>query len=204
MNPQCEIRLTFPPSFTNESRMITLRRIIMRRQSIILGALILMVLSLQAPAHAVNNWYAGIQLGPEFLTNDSDNSLDDAVAFGVYGGYRLDRQISLEGSLTTATHDGTGNSELNVTSILFGPCLSAQVNRNMNVYADAGLGVHFLDYQYGHYDHSDTESGLYLGAGVEFPFQNNIKFGMDFKYHALFDNHPVNSDIITLLLRLGF
>jgi opacity protein-like surface antigen len=184
--------------------MITLRRIIMRRQSIILGALILMILSLQAPAHAVNNWYAGIQLGPEFLTNDTDNSLDDAVAFGLYGGCRLDRQISLEGSLTTAQHNGRGNSDLNVTSLLFGPRLNAQVNRNMNVYADAGLGVHFLDYQYGPYDHSDTESGLYLGAGIEFPFQGNVKFGIDFKYHALFDNHPVDSDIMTLLLRVGF
>jgi opacity protein-like surface antigen len=184
--------------------MTPIRRTIMRNQSIILGALILIILSLHAPAFAFNNWYAGIQLGPEFLTNDTDYNLDSAFALGIYGGYRINRQISLEGSLTTAGHDGVGNSELNVTSVLFGPRLSAPVNRNMNVYADAGLGVHFLDYQYGHYDHSETESGLYLGAGVEFPFQNNIKFGMDLKYNALFDNHPVNSDVVTVLLRLGF
>jgi opacity protein-like surface antigen len=87
---------------------------------------------------------------------------------------------------------------------MFGPRLSAPVNRNMSVYADVGLGLHFFDYEYGPYDHSDTESGLYLGAGVEFPFQGNVKFGMDFKYHALFENHPINSDIVTFLLRLGF
>jgi opacity protein-like surface antigen len=67
-----------------------------------------------------------------------------------------------------------------------------------------GFGIHFLDYQYGPYDHSDTEAGMYLGAGMEFPLQNNIKLGMDFKYHALFNNDPVDSDFITLLLRIGF
>lgn len=176
----------------------------MGRQSIVLGALILIVLSLQTPAHALNNWYVGIQLGPEFLTNDTDNNLDNAVAFGVYGGYRMDRQLAFEASLTTASHDGIGNSELQVTSLLFGPRLTAQVNRNLNVYADVGFGIHFLDYQYGPYDHSDTEAGMYLGAGMEFPLQNNIKLGMDFKYHALFNNDPVDSDFITLLLRIGF
>jgi opacity protein-like surface antigen len=176
----------------------------MRRQSIILGALILFSFALQAPAHAANSLYAGVQLGSEFLTDDGDNSLDNAFAFGVYGGYRFDRQLALEASLTTASHDGVGNSNLNVTSLLFGPRLTGQINPKMNVYGGVGLGIYFLDYEWGPYDDSKTESGLYLGGGIEFPLQNSIKLGMDFKYHVIFDHNSVDSDLMTLLLRVGF
>ena len=177
----------------------------MKIQSIILGAVILFSFALQAPVHAAaNNFYGGIQLGPEFLTDNGDNSLDDAFAFGVYGGYRFDRQLALEASLTTASHDGDHNSELNVTSLLFGPRLTGQINPNMNVYGGVGLGIYFLDYEWGRYHHSDTESGMYLGGGIEFPLQNNIKLGMDFKYHVIFDNNSVDSDLMTLLMRVGF
>ena len=176
------------------------RRATMRKHAIVLGVFILFSFALQTPVHGANNWYAGLQLGPEFLTNNSDN-LDNAFAFGVYGGYRLDRQLSLEGSLTTASHDGRGDSDIAITSLLFGPRLTAPVNRNLNLYGDVGLGIYFLDPDYGN---SRSEGGLYLGAGMEFPLQQGIKIGMDFKYHVLFDNHPVDSDLVTLLFRLGF
>jgi opacity protein-like surface antigen len=177
----------------------------MKIQSIILGVTILFSFALQAPVHAAaNNFYAGIQLGPEFLTDNGDNNLDDALAFGVYGGYHFDRQLALEASLTTASHDGIGNSELNVTSLLIGPRLTGHINPSINVYGGVGLGIYFLDYQWGRYDHSDTKSGMYLGGGIEFPIQSNIKLGMDFKYHVIFDNNSVDSDLMTLLMRVGF
>ena len=176
----------------------------MKRLLILIGALILFSLPLQASTVSSNNWYAGVQLGPEILSSDTEESLDDAVAFGIYGGYRIDRQLSFEGSLTTANHDGTGNSELEVTSILFGPRISGYVNQNVEIYADAGFGINFLDFKYGPYDDSYTKSGLYLGVGVQFPVQKMFKLGLDFKYQALFSDNPINSDITTLLIRFGF
>jgi hypothetical protein len=173
----------------------------MKKQVIILTAFIFLSFFVQTPVQGANNWYAGLQLGPEFLTNNSDNNWDDAFAFGVYGGYRFDRQLNFEGSLTTASHNGSGDSDITITSLLFGPRITAPVNRNLNLYGDVGLGIYFLDPSYGD---SDTEGGLYLGAGMEFPLQQGIKIGMDFKYHVLFDNHPLDSDLITLLFRLGF
>jgi hypothetical protein len=180
---------------------IFLRRAAMRKLAIVLGVFILFSLVMQTPVHGANNWYAGLQLGPEFLTNNTEDNWDNAVAFGVYGGYRLDRQLSLEGSLTTASHDGRGDSDLTITSLLFGPRLTAPVNRNLNLYGDAGFGIYFLDPDEGN---SRSEGGIYLGAGLEFPLQQGIKIGMDFKYHVLFDNHPLDSDLVTLLFRLGF
>ena len=174
------------------------------KKSIILGVVILFSFTLQAPVHAAaNNFYAGIQLGEEFLTDNDDNNLDDAFAFGVYGGYRFDRQLALEANLTTASHEGGHNSELNVTSLLFGPRLTGQINPNMNVYGGVGLGIYFLDYEWGPYDDSETESGMYLGGGVEFPLQNSIKLGIDFKYHLIF-NDDIDTDLMTLLFRVGF
>ena len=173
----------------------------MRKQTIVLGVFILFSLALQTTAYGANNWYAGLQLGPEFLANNTKDKWDNAAAFGVYGGYRLDRQLSLEGSMTAANHDGRGDSDLAITSLLFGPRLTAPVNRNLNLYGAVGLGIYFLDPDEGN---SRSEGGIYLGAGMEFPLQQGIKIGMDFKYHVLFDNHPLDSDLVTILLRLGF
>ena len=175
----------------------------MRHLSVITAVAVLLLSA--GPLHAADNLYAGIQLGSEFLT-DSHDDMDDAVAFGIYGGYRLDRMVSLEANLTTATHDidGPGDAEISVTSLLFGPRLSSQAGRSVNLYADAGLGIHFLDYEYSVYDDSDTEMGIYLGAGMEFPLQRGINMGLDFKYHILFDDDLLDSDLVTLLVRVGF
>jgi opacity protein-like surface antigen len=125
----------------------------------------------------------------------------DDACLGVYGGYHFDRLLSLEASLTTASHDGPGGYELDVTSLLIGPRLTGQVSRNLNLYGGVGLGFHFLDPEWGD---DDTETGMYLGGGIEFPLQNNINLGMDLKYHVIFDDDEMDSDLVTLLLRLGF
>lgn len=175
----------------------------MKKISVI--SIVALVLLMSGPLHAVDNWYAGIQLGAEALT-DSDDDVDDAVAFGVYGGYHLDRLVSLEANLLTATHDidGFGDPEIDITSVLFGPRLSAQAGRNVSLYAGAGLGIYFLDYENRDYDDSETETGLYLGAGMDFPLQRGITMGLDFKYHLLFDDDMIDSDLVTLLVRVGF
>lgn len=175
----------------------------MKQLSIITAVAMLLLCAGQL--RAADNLYAGIQLGSEFLT-DSHDDVDDAVAFGIYGGYRLDRMVSLEANLTTATHDidGPGDAEISVTSLLFGPRLTGQAGRSVNLYADAGLGIYYLDYEYSVYDDSDTEMGLYLGAGMEFPLQRGINMGLDFKYHVLFDDDLIDSDLVTLLVRVGF
>ena len=166
---------------------------------------IVLVLLMTGSLRAENNWYAGIQLGAEALT-DSHDDVDDAVAFGVYGGYKIDRLVSLEGSLTTANHDvdGSGDPEIDITSVLFGPRLTGHLENNLNIYAGAGLGIYFLDYESRVYDDSETETGLYMGAGMEVPLQRGINMGLDFKYHLLFDDDMIESDLITLLVRVGF
>lgn len=154
-------------------------------------------------ASAADNLYLGVQLGPEFITDDH-NALDDAAAFGVYGGYRLDQLISLEGSLTYANHDAEHHSDMEIdnTALLFGPRLNAKAGRGVTLYAGAGLGMYFFDADHGD---DETETGIYLGAGVEFPLQSNVDMGVDFKYHALFDSDDsIDSDLVTLLVRVGF
>ncbi|HOS96940.1 MAG TPA: hypothetical protein PLU54_04735, partial [Deltaproteobacteria bacterium] len=99
------------------------------KKVLVLTALCCMLLT-AGPVLAARPLYLGIQLGPEFITDD-DSGLDDAVAFGVYGGYRLDELLSLEMSLTSASHDADRRSdvELDNTALLFGPRLNASVGR---------------------------------------------------------------------------
>lgn len=171
----------------------------------VLPALCCMLLT-AGTALAANPLYLGIQLGPEFITDD-DSGLDDAVAFGVYGGYRLDYLLSLELSLTSASHDADHHSdvELDNTALLFGPRLNAGVGRGATLYAGAGLGIYFFELDTPVGDDDETETGLYLGAGMEFPIQSNVKLGLDFKYHAMFDSDDsIDSDLLTLMFRVGF
>jgi hypothetical protein len=174
-------------------------------RSLFASCALLLALSLPLQASTLDKWYAGVQLGPEFLTSHTDADWDNSMAFGVYGGFKIDRHLSFEGSVTIASHDGTRDSELDVTSVLFGPRISTYVKRNVEVYADAGIGIDFLDFTFGSYDNTDTKAGLYLGAGIAFPIKGETKLGLDLKYQTLFsDEQPINSDIITVLVRFGF
>jgi opacity protein-like surface antigen len=170
--------------------------------------LVTMVWVLLAPlmASAADRWYVGALLGSEFFTSDAGDFFDDGIAYGVFGGYRLERQISLEASLTTASHEYNiyhhGKDDIQVTSLVFGPRFSGMVGRNMELYAGAGLGLYHIDDD--PRDETDTQSGLYLGGGIDFPLPQAMRLGMDFKYHVLFDNSPLDGDIVTLLVRLGF
>ncbi len=153
-------------------------------------------------AFAASGLYLGLQLGPEFMTDD-DSGLDDAVAYGIYGGYNLDQLLSLEASLTRSTHDAEHHDDIEIdnTALLFGPRLNARLAGGVNLYGGAGLGMYFLDLE----GDSETETGLYIGAGVEFPIQSNVNLGLDLKYHAMFDSDDtIDSDLVTLMVRVGF
>ncbi|HQI01339.1 MAG TPA: porin family protein [Deltaproteobacteria bacterium] len=173
----------------------------MRKTATVFCASVLFLLSLQAAGLCADSGYLGIQLGPQFLTSEDD--VDTAAAFGIYGGYRFDKLLSLEASLTTGNHDVDPGGDLTITSILFGPRLSQQVDRSLVVYAGAGLGIYPIDYDGYLFDDSETETGIYLGAGVEFPLNGNFKAGLDLKYHVLLDDDTIDSDIVTFMVRLG-
>lgn len=170
----------------------------MRKTATIICASVFIFLSTQAAGLCADNGYLGIELGPQFLTSEDD--VDTAVALGIYGGYRLDKLLSLEAALTTGTHDVDPGGDVTITSILFGPRVSQQVDRNLVVYAGAGLGLYPIDWDY---RDSDTEAGIYLGAGMEFPLNGNFRAGLDLKYHVLLDDNTVDSDIVTFMVRLG-
>lgn len=166
--------------------------------------MLLALLPLALPLHAASRIYLGVQAGPEFVT-DSDSDLDTAFAFGVYGGYRVDRMLSIEASLTTADHDfnGHGGSDVEVTSILLGPRLNAYMNGGTRLYAGAGFGLHFIDFDHRPGDDTETSGGIYMGGGIEVPLRKTMNLGIDLKYHVPFDD-DLDSDLVTLLFRLGF
>jgi opacity protein-like surface antigen len=176
----------------------------MKKLFIMTVAFVFSILSLPVNGVCASNWYVGLELGPQFLTSDDGDNVDNALAYGIYGGYRFDRMLSLEAALTTGEHDVDGGGDLTITSILFGPRLSSQVSKNLVIYGDVGFGIYPIDYERRFYDDSETETGIYLGAGMEFPLQQSIRLGLDFKYHALFDDDTIDSDLVTLMFRVGF
>lgn len=175
-------------------------------KKVLIGAMLVMAgVFVSAQAHCASKGYVGVQVGPEFVT-DSDTNLDTAVALGVYAGYRIDNLMSLEANLTTADHDydAPGDAGVEVTSILFGPRVNGRTASGVIVYAGAGLGIHFLDFEHRTGDDTETVSGIYMGAGMDVPLKRGMALGVDFKYHVLFDHDDLDSDIATVLIRLGF
>ncbi|HOJ15072.1 MAG TPA: porin family protein [Deltaproteobacteria bacterium] len=158
---------------------------------------------LSSPCEA-SRAYVGVQVGPE-IVSDSEADLETALGFGVYAGYRIDRMLGIEASLTTADHDpdGRGADGLEITSIIVGPRINAQAG-SARVYADVGLGLYFLDFESRVGDDTESSGGISMGAGIEVPLQRSMSLGMDLKYHVLFDDDDLDSDLVTLMVRLGF
>ncbi len=170
---------------------------------------ILFVLAGLTSGFCAGNGYLGIQLGPEFLTSDDHGTIDDGIGVGIYGGYRFDKTVSVEAALTTASHDVDYGGDLQITSLMIGPRVSGMINKDVIVYGGAGFGFYDVDYEY--YDHyhshvhhdTETETGLYLGGGMEILLKNKFRCGLDVKYHAMFDDDELDSDLITLMFRVG-
>ncbi len=86
----------------------------------------------------------------------------------------LDRSISLEASLNTASHDIDHGGDLTITSLLFGPRLSGRFDRDLVLYAGAGLGIYPIDYDnhwhngYYYRGHSETRRDFISAAGWSF------------------------------------
>ncbi len=181
----------------------------MKKSIVSIFVSILFLLTVQGTGICADKGYIGLQFGPQFLTDDDHGDADNALALGIYGGYRVDRNISLEASLNTASHDIDHGGDLTVTSLTFGGRLNGKIDQNLVVYAGAGLGIYPIHYDHHWYhdnyygSHSETEAGLYLGGGLEFPIQKNLRIGLDLKYNALFDDDTLDSDIFTMMIRLG-
>jgi outer membrane protein W len=183
----------------------------------VLKVLLISVLLFQAsPAIAAEqNWYLGAQIGQALLIGDSSDRVDDGISWGMFGGYRINSNVSLDAALFYSSHDDEvgdpGDYTINMLSFTFGPQFSAVMRRNVELYAGSGLGIYTIDFTYEPEgepktprDETDGESGIYGCAGMNFLLKKNMHLGFDVRYHHVFEDEVFDGDMITMMVRLGF
>ncbi|MCD6571362.1 MAG: porin family protein [Deltaproteobacteria bacterium] len=184
----------------------------LKRFSCVITLCLLILASFSSMAYADNGFYAGAQLGYAVLTSDAASEMDDGVSLGIFGGYMISEDISLEATAAFSRHDDEpkkcGDHSLDVISVLFGPRFIYYF-KDMRVYMDAGFGIYNCDYKYrpellpGYpRDENDFESGIYGGIGMDFPISGRIHVGLDLKYHHVFDNELLDGDMLTPVFRI--
>ena len=179
---------------------------------LLIGALLLQA----SPAiAAAQNWYLGAHLGQALLSGDSSDRVDDGISWGIFGGYRVNRNVCLDAALFYSSHDDEvedpGAYTINMLSFTFGPQFSTMVGRYVELYAGGGFGIYAIDFTYEPEgepgtprDETDGESGIYGCAGMNFSLTKNMYLGFDVRYHHVFEDEVFDGDMITMMVRLGF
>ena len=156
----------------------------------------------------------GAKVGYQTLTGDWGDAFDGALAYGLYGSYSFNPNVSIVGSWTYSKHK-TGDSAsalANIfTSLALGTPTLADVRMKMNQfdingqyrfpmekvtpYLLAGVGLDYWKVDWkaiqGAFDASADESfwdfGVNVGGGLDFAVAENVKIGGEITYSYIFD-----------------
>ena len=139
----------------------------------------LLSVSAQAAINYAGQPYAGVKVGQYSPDGDVANSIDDAISYGVYGGYKFTSGFGVEAEYLTTSdeevyNDSEERAEYNADVYgLYGTYDYAFPNTE--IYAKGRLGVakNKVDLEYtdkiissGSFNSSDSDTGLAGGLGL--------------------------------------
>ena len=156
----------------------------------------------------------GAKVGYQTLTGDWGDAFDGDVAWGVYGAYSINPNVSLVGSWTYSKHKTGDNADAltNIFSTLaLGTPTLSDVRLKMNQfdinaqyrfplekatpYLLAGVGFDYwkIDWKAiqgafsANTDESFWDFGVNVGGGLDFAVAENVKIGGEITYSYIFD-----------------
>lgn len=154
---------------------------------------ILLVLSLFViPAMAIDGLYIGGQVGQVLLQGNTKTFHDNAFGFGVDLGIRTQSYLDVTFQSQMSSHSGDLKiySETIGANVHFG---GADFDFSLGM----GPGAYILKSSLA----SNTYFGLHGAAGADILISDELRIGMQGRYHFLFDEAD---DYWTLMARIGY
>jgi len=170
-----------------------------------------LIMASSAPA---GQFTLGPCLGYNAPTGDAGRQVDDGFAFGIHAAYAVSSTASVELNAIYSSHDDVvddrGAYTIDMWSFLIGPRLGFPW-RDMLLSFSVGLGFYTVDLRFDPENtgktprrENDTESGAYIGGGIDVPLGSMVVLGFDVKYHALFNTDVLDGDMLSTHVRVGY
>ncbi len=150
--------------------------------------------------------YAGVKVGQFMLDDDGTDSLDDATAYGVYGGYNFDPNFGAEveyiGSSDTDVRAGGVDGEYDVKTYgAYGTYRYYFPNTALYAKGKLGIANTKVDVNYDDGDSfSNSDTGIAGGVGLGYAVNSN--FGVEAEY-AMMDS-DADAKLVTVGANLKF
>ncbi len=178
---------------------------------VLVGSSVLSVSAHAATTFGNGQMYAGLKVGQFYLDDDGLDDLDDATAYGVYGGYKFDPNFGIEVEYVGSSDadfefDGIDGEYDVKTYGAYGTYRYFFPNA-AGIYAKGKLGIAKTEVDIsiddgfgGSYDDSSDDTGVAGGIGLGYSI--NPDFAVELEY-ALTDS-DADAELLTLGAHLNF
>lgn len=148
-------------------------------------------------AFALDGWYLGGQVGHIGLTSGGSSAYSNTIGFGLDLGVRTNAVLDLNLALQLSSHSGGSGLTL-ISQAVSADLRLADVN-DFEFFAGGGPGFYFLKPS----GVTNSKFGLNFGLLGNVKIDENIRLGLNWKYHLLFDNQGFGN-YYTITMRFGY
>ena len=166
--------------------------------------LFVLILSSFTPLFAIDGLYLGVQAGQIQLSGNTKELYDDAIGFGVDIGIRTQSYLDVMFQSQMSTHTGyTSPAKITKATDLkiYSQTLGANIHFgtiDFDFTLGGGPGVYSISS-----DTSRTYFGLHISGGADVIVSDQIRLGLQARYHFLFDQHAAD-DYWSVMARFGY
>jgi len=117
--------------------------------------------------------YAGLSVGSAHLRSgcsDGDSCKKDDLSWKVYGGYRINNQLSVQASYVDLGEFGTGNNKAGIRGISASVLSPITINEQLSIFGKAG----FFKWETKTAEGKITDIDPIFGIGADYQFNDNI------------------------------
>lgn len=156
------------------------------------------------PVFALEGLYLGVQGGQVQLLGNTKDLHDNAIGFGVDLGLRTQSYLDVMFQSQMSSHTGyttTAKTTKGTDLKIYSQTLGANVHfgsSDFDFTLGGGPGVYFINSAT-----SNTYFGLHLAGGADVVVSDEIRVGLQARYHFLF-KQELKDDYWSIMARIGY
>ncbi|NBX82068.1 hypothetical protein EBQ90_03150 [bacterium] len=157
-----------------------------------------------SPCFSIEGLYVGVQGGQVQLLGTTKDFHDNAIGFGVDIGIRTQSYLDVTFQSQMSSHTGYTNLAKTVKGTdlkIYSQTLGANVhfgNSDFDFTLGGGPGAYIINAV-----NSNTYFGLHLAGGADVVVSDQIRLGLQGRYHFLF-KQELKDDYWTIMARIGY